>query len=376
MGSNQQYQINPIEMGVTLISLIFGVGVLTLPRVLAERVGTTDGWISILVAGLITMSLVYIYVRIQKNFPTQSLLEFIAKGKIGKWGAKVLAFFFIFYFTVLLAFQVRILAMATKLYLIDQTPSEVVIGIILLIITYAASKGMQGIVHIHLMFMPFILTALFGVIIFNLGEADFGQLLPVVSEGFMPVLSGILPPMFSFAGIMFLFFFMGHMKESDLRSLPLNIAILFLVITYTFLAIISYVTFGLEMTKVITFPAIELAKEIEIIGGFIERLESLFLTVYIMAIFTTMATVLFANIKTIEEQFIPSKKLRTWIPPVIIFIIFIISFIPDSITSLENVGQLLAVLGDVLLILGIVSGYITVWIRKRSKTSFDNSSQV
>ncbi|WP_209124749.1 GerAB/ArcD/ProY family transporter [Alkalihalobacillus sp. BA299] len=375
MGTNNEYQISPIEMGVTLISLIFGVGILTLPRALANRVGTTDGWISILIAGLISMVLIYFYTRLQQNFPNEGLLQYLAKGKVGKWGAKAFAFLFIFYFTNLLALQARLLAMAVKMYLIDRTPSEVIVAIILLVTTYAASKGIQGIIHIHLMFMPFILFALFIVIIFNLAEADFNRLSPILSEGFVPVLSGIFSPMFSFVGIFFLFFFMTYMKASDLRSLPLNIAMMFLIITYTFLTIISYAVFGFEMSKVITFPAIELAKEIEIIGKFIERLESIFLTIYIMAIFTTMATVLFTNYKVINEQFLPNNKNRKWVPPVIIFIIFIVTFIPDSINSLKKLGEFIAILGDSLLGAGIAIGYMTVWLRKRRKTSYDNVSQ-
>ncbi|OLO39189.1 hypothetical protein BTR23_09030 [Alkalihalophilus pseudofirmus] len=377
MDRKKDYQISPIEMGISLVSLILGVGILTVPRGLANAVGTTDGWISILIAGIVTMFAIYLYTLLQQNYPKKTYLQYIAEGRAGNWGAKLIGLIILIYFLTLVSLQSRLLAMAVKMYLIDQTPAEVVVAIILLIITYAASKGVQGIVHIHLMFTPFIFLALFSVIIFNLGEADFGQLSPVMSEGIGPILEGVLAPMFSFVGIILLFFFMSHMEVSDYRPLSLNLFMLIIILTFTFLTITTYAIFGLEMTKVITFPSIELAKEIELIGAFIERLESLFLTVYIMAIFTTMANILLIIHEVVYEQFIGTQKHRSSIPAIILFVIFLVAFIPDSITELESLGKFLATFGVVLLIFLFLIGFLTVWLRKkRNNSSVEKSSQM
>ncbi|MFV8827773.1 GerAB/ArcD/ProY family transporter [Alkalihalobacterium sp. APHAB7] len=373
MDHKKSYEISPIEMGISLVSLIFAVGILTLPRTLANEIGTTDGWISILLAGFLSIILIYLYTQLQKNFPNKTYLQFLAEGKIGKWGAKFIGLHFIVYMGVLLSIQARVLAMAVKMYLIDQTPAEVVVAITLLLITYAASKGIQGIVHIHIMFTPFIFVALFTVILFNLGDAQFDRLLPVMSEGIIPILYGVSPPMFSFAGVLLLFFFMAYMKESDLRSGLLNVFMLATVIIYTFLTIITYAVFGLEMAKVVTFPGIELAKEIEIIGAFIERLESIFLTIYIMAIFTTMANILFIIQQIFYEQFIDTQKIRFGLPATLIFIVFLVTFIPNSIIEVETLGKYVALLGDGLIVSTYIIGFLTVWLRNRSNSSSEQS---
>ncbi|MEB1808585.1 MAG: spore germination protein [Bacillaceae bacterium] len=376
MSNKKDYEITPIEMGISLVSLIFAVGILTLPRTLANEVGTTDGWISILIAGFISIGFIYLYTQLQKKFPGRTYLQFLAEGKLGKWVAKFIGILFIIYLGLLVSLQARILAMAVKMYLIDQTPAEVVVAIILLLITYAVSKGIQGIVHIHLMFTPFIFVALFFIMLFNFNEAQFDRLLPIMSEGITPVLYGILPPMFSFAGVFLLFFFMAYMKESDLRSGTLSLFMLATTIIYAFITITAYAIFGLEMTKVITFPAIELAKEIELIGAFIERFESIFLTIYIMAIFTSMANILFVIQQIFHEQFIQSQKKRSYLSAILLFFIFLVSFIPNSITEVEAIGRYVAILGDGLLISTFIIGFLTVWIRNRSKSSIENSSSM
>ncbi|WP_216827557.1 GerAB/ArcD/ProY family transporter [Alkalihalobacterium elongatum] len=376
MSNKKDYEISPIEMGISLTSLIFGVGILTLPRTLANEVGTTDGWISILLAGFISIGLIYLYTQLQKNFPNRTYLQFLAEGKIGKWVAKFMGILFTIYLVVLVSIQARILAMAVKMYLIDQTPSEVLVAIILLLITYAVSKGVQGIIHIHLMFTPFIFVALFTIMIFNFNEAQFDRLLPVMSEGISPVLYGVLPPMFSFAGVFLLFFFMAYMKESDLRSGTISLFMLATTLIYAFLTITAYGVFGLEMTMVITFPAVELAKEIELIGAFIERFESIFLTIYIMAIFTSMANILFVIHQIFKEQFIQSQKMQTYLPAMLIFLIFLIAFIPNSFTEMQTTGRYVGLLGDGLIISTFIIGFLTVWFRNRSKSSIKNSSSM
>ncbi|OLO25684.1 hypothetical protein BTR23_24230 [Alkalihalophilus pseudofirmus] len=85
------------------------------------------------------------------------------------------------------------------------------------------------------------------------------------------------------------------------------------IVIFIFITIFTYATFGVEMTERIVFPSVELAKEIEIIGGFIERLESLFLTVYIMAIFTSFLSVLYCFYQLLNELFLGKKSNPMWL---------------------------------------------------------------
>jgi spore germination protein len=366
MKNQDYYRIVPLEMSISLIAMIVGVGILTISRSLAQELDTPDGWISIGISGLMVMVLVYLYTRLQQHFPGQNLLQFLAKGSIGKWLAKLFAIFFIIYFVTVFAFEVRTLAIVIEMYLLNQTPQEVVIASILLLSTYAVSKGTQGIIHLNIMFVPITLFIVLVMLVFNLPSFKFEELRPIMAEGIVPIITGVKLTIVSFLGIETLFFFMANMKKSDLRALPLNISIGVITLIYILVTICSYSVFTLPATKFITFPMLELAKEIELPGAFFERLESLMMTVWIMSIFNTMAIVQLLAVQIIKQEILPTKK-GTHLPTIIIFFVFIIAFNPNSINEVFTMGDWVGRLGVTLFIFGLLAGFITVWIRNKMK---------
>lgn len=366
MQNQDHYRIVPLEMAITLIAMIVGVGVLTIPRGLAQEVGTPDGWISTILGGLLAMVLVYVYTRLQRHFPGKNLIQYIGDGRIGKWIASATSILFIIYFVAILAFEARMLALVVSMYLLNNTPSEVIVALILLTTTYAVTKGTQGIIHLNLLFVPFVLFVLFIVLVFTLPDMNLEELRPIMPKGVGPVLLGVKQTILSFLGIEILFFFMAYMKPADLRSLPLNLGIGVILVSYTLVTIVTYAVFSLDTTMLITFPTVELAKEIEIPGRVFERLESVMITVWMMSIFNTMAIVHLLAVQTIQKQFF-KKKRAYWLPALVTFIAFILAFIPLSITEAFKMGDWVAWYGFTLVAWGLFIGFLLVWIRSRKK---------
>ncbi|MDV2883641.1 GerAB/ArcD/ProY family transporter [Alkalihalophilus pseudofirmus] len=359
------YSISPGEMCLTLVSMIIGVGILTLPRVLATELGLADGWISILLASGIIMSLVALYVKLQQQFPGETLLQYIAGGKVGKWFAPVLALLFLVYFLCLMGYEVRILTSLMRMYILDQTPSEVIAALMLFITTYAVSKGVQGIVHLSLMFLPIVVFVLLGLISFTSINSDMTNLLPVMPEGIFPILLTMKVTLFSFLGLEILFFLMGYMKKSDLKVFPLMAGIMLIMFLYLLVTIISYANFSVDTTTQITFPTVELAKQIEIPGGFFERLESLLITVWIMTIFNTISISQLIFIQLLEKHFVKKEAFTTYLPAISIFFIFIVAFIPHSITETFQFGEWIGWLGLALYLVSLGCGYLFFFSRRR-----------
>ncbi|MGO4887458.1 GerAB/ArcD/ProY family transporter [Anaerobacillus sp. MEB173] len=363
-----QYRVSPIEMSILIISMIIGVGILTVPRALTSAQETADGWISIGITGIVVMINVFIYVQLQKNFPGKNLLQYFAEGKKGKWLAKILSVSFILYFLFLLGYEARVLGVVVKLYLLDQTPSEVIVLIMLLLIVYAVNKGAQGVIHLSLMFIPIVIFVSFLIFPFNIMNISFERVLPIMPEGILPVLLGVKEMILSYLGVEIIFFFMAYMKVENLRSRPLNLAILFITMLYASVYFFTVAVFGVEMTKYTTFPTVDLAKEVEIPGGFIERIESLVITVWIMTIFNTMSIAFFLLVQTAKQQFLVKKK-ATYLPAAVAFVVFILAFVPLSLSETFEFGDYIGWFGLSLYITSIISGFLTVWLRKRRAQS-------
>ena len=359
----KKYMLTPVEVSVLLIAMITGLGLLKLPNTLAKVMDTPDGWISTLISGIIIMFIVYLYVRLQKNFPGENILQFIKKSTIGFWVTKLLAILFIIHFIGIIAFDVRLLALVLKMYLIDRTPSEIIVAVMLLTTTYAVTKGIQGITHLSLMFVPIVIFILAFMLVFNIPNTHIEYLLPIMGEGVLPVIGGIGLVIIHFTGIKILIFLMAYMGKNDLKALPLNLGVGFTVLIKMTVVAFSFMVFSFELTKFTIFPTIELGKEIEIIGGFVERLESVVLVIWMMTIFLTITIAQFLLEKIIKQEFLRPKK-TFLLQGGVVFTVFLVAFIPDSITELIEAIIVLETFAMGLILFSLICGYLTLWFRK------------
>ncbi|OIJ16560.1 hypothetical protein BKP37_04810 [Anaerobacillus alkalilacustris] len=360
------YQISKIEMSVTLICMIIGVGILTLPRVLASSMETPDGWISVGIGSLMTMVIIFFIVKLHRHFPGETLFMFVSKSSKGKWIGKLLTIAFFVHFLSLLSYEARILTIVIRMYLLAETPSEITAVIIFLATTYAVTKGLQGIVHLNLMFLPIVLIMIFIILMFSMGEGQVDHLLPIAAEGISPIITGVSDTVFSFLGFEILFFFIAFMKLKDIMAAPLNGGITVITIFYVAVVAISYSVLSVEGTKVIAFPLVALAKELEVVQGIIERMEPLLITVWIMTIFNTMTISHFLATRLVKEVLITKPRSST-IAIIITFFSFIIAFIPNSIQETFIFGDLLSYFAMFITIISLIIGYTFVVVKKKKQ---------
>ncbi|OIJ21934.1 hypothetical protein BKP45_04445 [Anaerobacillus alkalidiazotrophicus] len=360
------YQISKIEMSVTLISMIIGVGILTLPRALATSVGTPDGWISVIIGALLTMVLIYFIARLHRHFPGETLFTFVSQCPNGKWIGQLLTLLFIVHFLALLSYEARILTIVIRMFLLPETPADITAAVVFLATTYAVTKGLQGIVHLNLMFLPIVLSMIFLILMFSMGEGQLDHLRPIVAEGIQPVLLGVSDTVLSYAGIEILFFFIAFMKLKDIKAIPINGGIAVVTIFYMLVVTISYSVLTVVGTEVVVFPLVTLSQELEIVQGIIERMEPLLITVWIMTIFNTMAICHFLATRLIKDVLIKKPRIST-IAISITFFSFMISFIPNSIQETFTFGGWISYFALSITMISLIIGYVFVVINKKSQ---------
>ncbi|RXI99899.1 spore gernimation protein [Anaerobacillus alkaliphilus] len=362
--NSESYQITKLEMTITLISMIIGVGILTLPRVLANVVGTPDGWISLIIGAVLNMIIVFLIVHLHRQFSGKTFIGFFGDKHFGKWIGKLFSIIFLLYFLALTAYEARILLVVVKIYLLDRTPSEVVAILILLTTTFAVTKGVQGIIHLNLMFFPIVMFIIFLIIIFNIPQANVDEILPILSEGLTPIFMGVSETALAFLGIEILFFFLAYVKSQDLKATTLNMGIGFIGFLYVSITLLCFTVLGFNSTETITFPFVALAKEVEIIEGVVERIEPFMIAVWIMSIFNTMAIIHFLASKIVKDEMLKKVRLSS-IAIYLSGIIFILIFIPNSVQETFLFGDYISYLGFGLTCLSLVTGYLLLFFRKK-----------
>ena len=255
---------------------------------------------------------------------------------------------------------------SVNMYLLNRTPPEVLVAIFLLTTTYSVSKGVKGIIHLSLLFVPIIFLIIIISCIGSFHEYELENLLPILAEKeIVPILKGSLTSSLPFLGdIPILFYFMSYVQK-DLKVLPLTVASILITLTFIFIIISAFALFTVETVQFMTFPFMEIVETIEVPGRFFERLESIVLTIWIMALFTSTAIYQLLTSMMIKDLFLQNRN-ATWLSATIVFIAFLLAFFPASLPDVENLGGPITFLGIGITCSGIFFGYLTLFIRKRT----------
>ncbi|AWB45932.1 spore gernimation protein [Paenibacillus sp. CAA11] len=286
-------QLSTTQAAVIIINYMLGAGILTLPRTTTEAVGTPDVWLSMLLSSIIIWIAGMIVVMLCRRYPGETFFEFAPKI-VGKWLAVPLGLCVIFYFLLISAFEIRIMAEVTGIYLLEGTPYWAIVMIFILIGYYLIAGGLNAITRLFEIILPITLIFFVIVMLMSLKIFDLNNLRPVLGQGIMPVLRGMKPTLLAFTGYEIMFVVMAFMKQPKRGTRSLVGALLVSIGIY--LITIIMVVGGLSVVGVKnkTFPTLDLLRSFELEGLIFERFESLLLVIWIMQIFSTSTITLFA----------------------------------------------------------------------------------
>lgn len=331
MDSNK-VKISAMQLGILLIVTIIGVGILTLPRNVVEIAGP-DGWILILLAGAFTMVLSLVLYSLAKRFPTQTIIEY-SRDLVGRPLSVLIGVIFVTYYVIFSAFCVRIFGEVLKMFLLPKTPIEVITITFLLATSYLVRNGLEGVVRFYeimiiLMFVPYFLSLISGA-----PQGDFTNMLPVFQTSPTTLLQGTFEIVFSFIGFEVLLLFAPFVSNQKSIKKTLIIAISIITLIYIGSTVTVLATFGAYETKNLIWPLMSYIKSIQVPGAFIEQLEGVIMTIWVMFIYTTLATIYFA------AAFICSKLSKTKEHSIFVIallpITYILSLLPENVAQLYD----------------------------------------
>eukprot|EP00130_Batrachochytrium_dendrobatidis_P008320 XP_006683195.1 hypothetical protein BATDEDRAFT_92963 [Batrachochytrium dendrobatidis JAM81] len=318
---DKNIQISNKDIIIAVPSTIVAVGILSLPAKLAEETISSDGWIPLVISGMIMIFVTWLVVKLASSFPNQSFLTFASK-LVTRPIAIILTFLFVVQGIFLAAFEVRQIADISQIYLLNDTPMEVLSLSFLLVVVYAVSGERAGIFRLNMLFFPFITLISFFVIFLSIGWIETENLLPVFQTDIGGFAEGMKSSIIFYGNIGLLLFYIGFAKQPKKAPKMAAIGMTFVVVLYTLLFIVCVGVMGNGATTNIIYPTIDLAKELEIPGGFFERFESVFFMIWVMAIFTTAVMALDVTVLALQSLFKKLKKQNIifTIAPLVFFI--------------------------------------------------------
>ncbi|MEW9668333.1 GerAB/ArcD/ProY family transporter [Ammoniphilus sp. 3BR4] len=335
MISHLKDQITTIQSALIVTNVIIATGIITLPRAVAEEVGTPDGWISVILGGLIALFFGWVVGKVSQRFPDQSFYQF-SQVVAGNFLGKVHGMIFVVYLIISAGHQARIMGEVIRMYLLDDTPMEMIIITFMCVGVYLTVGGINPIARICELFFLVIVVLLLLLAVFSFRNFELDNLRPVLGDGTLPVWKGINATALSYGGFELMLVLTFFMKEPQKAVKSIMAGIGIVIPLYTLVVILAIGTLTLEEVKTLTWPMMSVAKAIELPGGFFERFEAFFVVLWVMAMYTSFVPFHYAACLGLGQLF---KKDHHVYAFVILPIIYIVAMYPENLNSIFKLGD-------------------------------------
>lgn len=332
-------KISEKEIMIAVASIVIGGGILTLPKSLAEATTGSDGWISLAIAGLFFVFFTWMVATLAARFPHQSFYTY-ASLIVTKPVAIILTCLYGILYLSLSSYVIRNIAGISKNYLLQETPVEVIALAFLLVVVYAVSASRVGVIRLNMLFLPIIIFVAIFILLFNLNVFDVNNLLPVFKTSLAGYVKGFKTSVTSFLGFGVILFYTAYLRNPKKGPKAVAIGMCIPTVLYLLIYITSLGVFGHAGTANLVTPLIELAKRAEIPGMLLERIESLFFVIWLMAIFTS--AVMAFDVAVLAINSILRKTAKIKIILTLVPIQYYISMFPQDFIQVSTFGEVLS----------------------------------
>jgi spore germination protein len=320
-------KISSTQVWMFVVLTMIGIGIFTLPRAVAEAAGT-DGWIATILGGLLGLLDFYIMSRLVIKFPEDTMVE-VARKVLGKYLALPVVAIFWIYLLLSTAGMLRIFGEVIKMTLLNRTPLEVIVITMIIVTLILVRCGLEVIARFdQAVFYVLFLTSVLGLG-FAVIQADFTNILPFMRTPPIKFLSGAYQTIYTYAGFEMILLISPYVKEPKKVFRAGVTAFAIVIPTYVAAVLFSFGFFKLEALKKLMWPTMALIRAIEVPGSFIENLEGIIITQWVLFSYTSIIAYVF-GLALIPQRIMKKKEFKYFIP-LVLPLTYMLAMLPDNI---------------------------------------------
>lgn len=254
---SDRHSINSKQLLVYIMSAQIGVGIITLASQLAKDVGH-DGWIPILMAGLVTVVFMVLLMLLMKRYSDKSIFE-INRFLFGKLPGGLINILLTLYLTFATGMILRAFTDFTCMLVLPSTPPVILACLLILPTLYLTWYGLQAVVKFsYVLFLS--LSVILFLAVLTHDELRMTFLMPVGEAGIDALIKEIPTIIYSILGFE-LFVYIYPQIVDKTRAMKWAItAILYTVFFYVFVFILSVSLVGEQRLALLTAPLFNLAR--------------------------------------------------------------------------------------------------------------------
>ena len=297
-------KIGSIEAVLIILLSIVIHTVLSLPKTLITNTKSSV-IINVIYVTFIVLLFVFFIYKLLKNFPGMDIID-ISEILGGKKLKTIIGFIYIVYFTISYSIFLRNFCESLKIVYYPSTNIIHVITFFIFAICLVNNLEFNASIKTNLIVMPSVLISIFFLFFANFRNFVPQRIFPILGDGFFNTFISGIGNIFAFSGIIFLYFFPPLLKEPQhFKKIAIgSIAISAVYLLLTVSIVLFMFTFFIKNDHIM--PLYTAATYIEF-GSFFQRLESIFLLIWMIAfacfisIVTNFSTQIFKKITNIKD---------------------------------------------------------------------------
>jgi spore germination protein (amino acid permease) len=315
-----------------------GMGMISLPAMLAREVGH-DGWISILLTGIISIILGALIVWLMKRYSDKSIYD-INNLIFGK----VIGLFFNLVLTVYLflasAASVRVFSVFLSITLLPKTPVVIIVPFVMLPSIYMVWCGFKTVVRFkYISTMSYAVSLTYILLVSR--QYIFSFLLPIGEAGLPAILSGVETSFYTFMGLELIAFVFPAITDKKGAMKWHLIAITLTTLFSVIVVVASTALFGENFLKTQTIPLFNLARVYN--APIFERVDLYLIALWFVVMGCSMRAYMYAAYYSLGKVL----KLKDSKVLVLLFFLSLIllSRLPGDVNEVFMFRQLTSLLG-------------------------------
>lgn len=316
------------EAATLLINMICTKVFLNLPRFAAETAGTAS-WILVIYISLLVFGLFFVISKLYRRFEGKDLLD-IGEHIGGTFGRIVTGTVVLVFLITFTSVIMREFAEDMKVVAFSVSPVSFVTMFFLVSMVVGAYFGIEAIVRFHAIAIPVIATGYLIIIAAVLPFTDFTNLLPILGNGAKSIFFDGILRISIYSEILLLFLIVPFIR-TDKNLKKVGFTALGFSTFFLFLSVPVYIAAIPYPTAIENFiPIYQMARLINY-GRFFQRLEPLFLVVWVTAALLYLTSGFYFIVYIFRKTF----GLQYHKPLILPFavIIFTLSLLPQNLVS-------------------------------------------
>lgn len=307
-----------------LQNLVGANSVTFLPAITSKFAGR-DSWMVSIIGSIPAIAVILIITELGRRFSGKTIIEYV-QIILGNRVGKAVGTLYLFFFVHTTGITIREFGEMTSTFMLNQTPIIVLILIFTLLAAFAVHYGLEIIGRVTVSVMPVVLTLYTGLLLLSLQNANFNNLLPVLENGFFPVLMGSIPHSAMRGEVVLLAMLLPFLAEPGKGRVLGVWSVIFLGVFLVADAVVNTLVFGPSTARLV-FPTFTLSREI-LVGGIL-RLDVFWIFNWLAGIFVKISIFYYAVVLG-TAQLLNLKDYKPLVLPTGVILVAL------SILSVEN----------------------------------------